>query len=605
MATVYLSPLAGAGWQFFDNSGIPLAGGKIYTYAAGTSTPQETYTSVLGTIQCSNPIVLDATGRTPYEVWLVKGYSYKFVIKDANDVLIGTYDNISGENDPTEILDMLANTSNNSLGDALIGFKQSNSSGFYTNAVARTVNTKFQEILSVKDFGAVGDGTTDDTNAVTNAINAANGKSLYFPSGNYKITSTITMANLSNMTLFGEPFASKISVSSSINLFIINSTCSNIVFDGIEFAGASISNDGKTAIHTWAAKTILQNCYIHNWTNGFKNSNENANDCKVINNYFTDIGSSGAGSGNGYAVYNIGLRFIVTGNTFNNVARHDVYLSGSSPQGSQYCVVSNNTSIDCGIEAIALYNTPSYDAVRYCVVANNTIKNNKGSRAIGLDVNTCDNIVANNTIINAAQYGIYLEGGIVNNSYPNRNTISGNNIIDAGNAPIRCLNGGYNVFVGNTLSYVNVTPVYSYGIQCSYTTNTVFPTGNIVGVNSFYNVTNPVSIDQDTTTGIYCGIEIKQQQELWVTATSNSSVPSVKDAKHIILNNSSSTTITDLLDGSQGQEVTLYFNNANTTISLANFYLAGFVTFTGQTNDTLTLIKKGIYWYEKCRSINH
>ena len=46
--TVNLSPVAGAGWQFFDSDGGPLSGGELYTYAAGTTTPQTTYTSSTG-----------------------------------------------------------------------------------------------------------------------------------------------------------------------------------------------------------------------------------------------------------------------------------------------------------------------------------------------------------------------------------------------------------------------------------------------------------------------------------------------------------------------------------------------------------------------------
>lgn len=60
---VNLSMLAGAGAQFFDNNGDPLTGGKLYTYAAGTTSPQATYTSAAGVSAHSNPIILDAGGR--------------------------------------------------------------------------------------------------------------------------------------------------------------------------------------------------------------------------------------------------------------------------------------------------------------------------------------------------------------------------------------------------------------------------------------------------------------------------------------------------------------------------------------------------------------
>jgi hypothetical protein len=93
MASVLLSPY-GIGQQFFDDNGTPLAGGLIYTYQAGSSTPLATYTTNNGTIANSNPIVLDASGRVPNEIWLFEGYSYKFVLKNADDVLIQTLDNI-------------------------------------------------------------------------------------------------------------------------------------------------------------------------------------------------------------------------------------------------------------------------------------------------------------------------------------------------------------------------------------------------------------------------------------------------------------------------------------------------------------------------------
>lgn len=95
---VNLSPVGGVAAQFFDNSGYPLTGGKIYTYAAGTTTPQATYTTSAGNVPWTNPIVLDAAGRVSGsgEIWLMGGVRYKFVLKDSNDVLIATYDNING-----------------------------------------------------------------------------------------------------------------------------------------------------------------------------------------------------------------------------------------------------------------------------------------------------------------------------------------------------------------------------------------------------------------------------------------------------------------------------------------------------------------------------
>ena len=97
---VNLSPVGGVAAQFFDNSGNVLTGGKLHTYLAGTTTPAITYTTNAGNIPQSNPIILNASGRVPGsgEIWLTDGILYKFVLTDSNDVLIATYDNITGIN---------------------------------------------------------------------------------------------------------------------------------------------------------------------------------------------------------------------------------------------------------------------------------------------------------------------------------------------------------------------------------------------------------------------------------------------------------------------------------------------------------------------------
>jgi hypothetical protein len=93
---VFLSPVGGAAAQFFTNNGVILSGGKLYTYAAGTTTPKTTYTSSSGSTPHTNPIILNSAGRVPGgEIWL-SASAYKFVLYTSDNVLIATYDNISG-----------------------------------------------------------------------------------------------------------------------------------------------------------------------------------------------------------------------------------------------------------------------------------------------------------------------------------------------------------------------------------------------------------------------------------------------------------------------------------------------------------------------------
>jgi hypothetical protein len=185
--TVNLSYFAGAGWQFFDDNGNPLSGGKLYSYLAGTTTPAVTYTSITGLTANPNPIILDAAGRPPAEVWATAGINYKFVVKTSTEVTIRTYDNLPSLVSSTD----LANTTDPTLGDALVGFRQSNAAGNLTGAIGRTVHQKLQESISVLDFGATGDGVTNDSAAINAAALAATGKKLYIPAGTYKVKAVV------------------------------------------------------------------------------------------------------------------------------------------------------------------------------------------------------------------------------------------------------------------------------------------------------------------------------------------------------------------------------------------------------------------------------
>jgi hypothetical protein len=78
--------------QFFDINGEPLVGGKVYTYQAGTTTPQATYTDNTGATANPNPVILNARGEA--SIWL-SGANFKFKLTDANDVEIWTVDYIS------------------------------------------------------------------------------------------------------------------------------------------------------------------------------------------------------------------------------------------------------------------------------------------------------------------------------------------------------------------------------------------------------------------------------------------------------------------------------------------------------------------------------
>lgn len=291
---VNLSPVGGVAAQFFDNSGQVLTGGLLYSYAAGTTTPAVTYTTSAGITAHSNPIVLDAAGRVPSsgEIWLSDGISYKFILKDSNDVQIATWDNIVGINSnfvnyslqtetatatqgqtvftlatiqyqpATNSLSVFVNGSRQivsvnytetsstvitfvdglNVGDVVEFITATSATGTATSAlyvsynqgstgaVNRTVTSKLQESVSVADFGAVGDGTTDDTIAIQNAINAliSTGGQLYFPAGTYKITATLNYISTINADLSGISFVGEGRDTTILKSYITNGPILNV-----------------------------------------------------------------------------------------------------------------------------------------------------------------------------------------------------------------------------------------------------------------------------------------------------------------------------------------------------------------------------------------
>lgn len=309
---VNLSPVAGAAAQFFDNSGQVLTGGKLYTYDAGTTTPAPTYTNSSGATAQPNPIILNAAGRVPDsgEIWLADSVSYKFVLKDQNDVLIGTYDNLVGINsnfvnftgeeeqqtatqgqtvftlatlnyqpDTNNLLvfvngsKQISGTNYVETSSTVITFVDGLNVGDVVDfctatpintttltaaqvtylpsfgaAEQTTVQLKLEQYVSVNDFGAVGDGTTDDTAAVQAAINyaIANKKGVVVP-GMCLITSSINIDKavddpnydgylyISSTTNGGFKVASAINMFSSTLPYTTSPVVALVAFQNINF----------------------------------------------------------------------------------------------------------------------------------------------------------------------------------------------------------------------------------------------------------------------------------------------------------------------------------------------------------------------------------
>lgn len=183
--TASLLPLAKQ--QYFDAAGDPLVGGKIYTYAAGTSTPKVTYQDAAATILNTNPIILDSRG----ECLVFWTGSYKIVVKDSLDNTIYTVDNV------TDLASILSSTSSASNGAGAIGYDAD------LAYASGTVGKKLKETVSPEDYYEVADGS-DWALAINRALAVADrviGTGSYtcltnvvLPAGKYLHLDTVTLS---------------------------------------------------------------------------------------------------------------------------------------------------------------------------------------------------------------------------------------------------------------------------------------------------------------------------------------------------------------------------------------------------------------------------
>lgn len=181
-----------------------------------------------------------------------KGASLSWTEADAN------FNNLN--TDKAEIASLVAPD-----GSSEVGFLQAG-----TGAVAGTVQSKLREVVSVKDFGTVGDGVTDDTSAIQAAIDYAEslsaaspsrGMVVYFPSGQYLVTASLTI-NTSRVSLRGDgSFHSQLVRNTNYGntLTIVSQTAGTLnVIERVEVSGLSFYHDvsgaiAMTGVHVWAA----------------------------------------------------------------------------------------------------------------------------------------------------------------------------------------------------------------------------------------------------------------------------------------------------------------------------------------------------------------
>jgi hypothetical protein len=440
--------------SFTNTAGAPLVGGKVYTYDAGTSTPRPTYQDAAGTVPNTNPVILDARG----EATIFWSGVYKVVLKDASDATIWTVDGVSG----VSAQDLSA-----SSGAGLVGFSYGAVYGAGTigkwlqdlalsagstfigwiqsgvGAVTRTVQAKLRDdFISVKDFGALGNGVANDTAAIQAALAAvAGGGTVFFPRGTYLINATLLYPS-DGVTIRGEGGASVISYSGAATAIDFNGK-QRCVLCGIRLLvpSALVGVDVGDIAHY--AKVL--DCDIRGSSTGSDLSgsvNTGGVGIQVERSYYCDI------TGNDVSYFGKGLYGF---REFNGNFVH----ANSFRQNLRGVHISDAVSNSEGSQVI-----------------NNEIESAQAATIAGVDIEGADSIIVAHNRIElgfAAQASIYVHSGVAPSS---RCDLDGNEVVGtvaavkigsgsgSGNVTRLVLRGGYyngSVVVNQDADYTDVS----------------------------------------------------------------------------------------------------------------------------------------------------
>lgn len=230
--TQALNPFSGR--QFLDSNGNPYVGAKLFVYLTGTSTKATVTKDKDGLSNHANPIILNARGEpadgagTSQLIWQTPGQTLKMVLAPSTDSdppvsPISTWEDADGASKTSAFMHtVLDDTTSNAALTTLTATRSE------TGAVAVPVLNKLRARVSPEDFGAVGDGTTDDLDAWNNAIAAldsAGGGDLFCDSSIYALRGGLNSIDFSNISIIGDNTRIKLlSGSSNENIFPIGGT---------------------------------------------------------------------------------------------------------------------------------------------------------------------------------------------------------------------------------------------------------------------------------------------------------------------------------------------------------------------------------------------
>jgi len=252
----------------------------------------------------------------------------------------------------------------------------------------RTVGARFEDIVNIKDFGAIGDGFADDTRAFKDALDdiVALNKTVFIPNGVYSISDTITLPTTARIVGYNATIKQ---ITQNTTIFkrtsIIDKQINNLIIEGITFRGYGIGDTASTkeidtyttdahAVGIWlegATNCVIQHCTFEN----FKNAGvivSNGQNVTVNNNTITGTRPDVSVSDRDSTEIQYGIWFYSTIEPYTNNCIVQDNIIKNVNQGIRFDEGYTNTLIDSNI----LTNI-GVDGVTVCPASNLTISNNQ------------------------------------------------------------------------------------------------------------------------------------------------------------------------------------------------------------------------------------
>lgn len=320
-------------------------------------------------------------------------------------------------------------------------------------AATRTVRSRLQDFITLKDFPVKGDGVTDDSAAIQNATNeaAAAGKKLFLPAGVYCLKSFVTWP--AGTSWVGEPGtqiyldpAMTLGINiGGLNRGLYNTGAGSLLLDGIVFASSKVGLTQSVSIAIEHAVGVrITNCTFQNFGNsGFYAQGFIAfqtSDIRLLNSRFYNC------SGDGAALASNIVNFNVSGCEFSQNGDWGLALSVGVTQGT----VQGNMFIGNFGTAVG-----ADRCTDVAFIGNTMVNNAHGVRVCKFgatpDVNRNITISGNN-ILNAGSIGISVEQSGDFNTGANANiSVTGNTITGSGGQGINVNDSTDVAVVGNAV----------------------------------------------------------------------------------------------------------------------------------------------------------